>query len=92
MFCLELNDAMPDSEMRTLFVDELDKRGVGLVSFNEICRCLLPAMSPTPVHAMHTKDAAFGVCLAQSLGSQLSCFAAGHNASWAAGSDPKVAG
>lgn len=44
IFCHELNDAMPDSEVTTLFINELDRQRVGLVSFNELCRCLLSAM------------------------------------------------
>lgn len=44
VFCSELNDTMSAGEVETLFVDELDKHGVGLVTFNSICRCLLPAM------------------------------------------------
>ena len=44
MFCRELNDAMPDSQVTALFVNELDRQGVGLVSFNDLCKCLLPAI------------------------------------------------
>lgn len=43
-FCNELNDAMSDSEVQALFSEELDRSGVGFVTLNMICRCLLPAM------------------------------------------------
>lgn len=44
LFCRELNDTMTESEVETLFVDELDKHSAQLVTFSTICRCLLPAM------------------------------------------------